>query len=258
MTILIVDDQVSVVSGLFFGINWKKIGIQKVLKAYSAAEARDIIRMFHIDIILCDIEMPVENGLQLFSWVREQGYETECIFLTAHADFIYAKEAIGLGGFDYILQPARYEEIENDIVRLIDKIQIKREKEEMAYCGDIIKKRKSIFMDAVLHRLLFESGEVQTQAMKDLQKLGITINGAEDSCVVLFVLEDEKMLNWDSDLIKYTISNILEEIFLSYGYGVLLCTKERGRYIAYFYRKEPCILEKRNYCAKTGTLYYAV
>ena len=32
MTILIVDDQISVVSGLFSGIDWKKIGIQKVLR----------------------------------------------------------------------------------------------------------------------------------------------------------------------------------------------------------------------------------
>ena len=38
-------------------------------------------------------------------------------FLTAHADFGYAQTALTLGSFDYILQPARYEEIENSILR---------------------------------------------------------------------------------------------------------------------------------------------
>jgi two-component system, response regulator YesN len=76
--------------------------------------------------MLCDIEMPAESGLSLFRWVKKKGINVECIFLTAHADFIYAKEAIQLGGFDYILQPARYEDIEQAIVRAEEKIISKR------------------------------------------------------------------------------------------------------------------------------------
>ena len=85
----------------------------KVVPAYNAFEAKQILLTQRVDIMLCDIEMPVENGLALFRWVQEQGLDTECIFLTAHADFYYAKEAVRLGGFDYILQPARYEDIKH-------------------------------------------------------------------------------------------------------------------------------------------------
>ena len=109
MTVLIVDDQINVVSGLVLGIHWDKIGITKVLKAYNAYEAKEQLKKTEADIVLCDIEMPVENGLSLCTYCREQGYSSKFIFLTAHADFMYAKEAIQLGGFDYVLQPASYE-----------------------------------------------------------------------------------------------------------------------------------------------------
>ena len=55
--------------------------------------------MHRVDILLCDIEMPGENGLGLLRWVREQEKEIECIFLTCHAKFAYAQEAIILGSF---------------------------------------------------------------------------------------------------------------------------------------------------------------
>lgn len=246
MTILIVDDQVSVVSGLFFGIHWKKIGIQKILKAYSANEAREIFRCQHVDIMLCDIEMPVEDGISLLSWVREQGYDTECIFLTAHADFIYAKEAIRLGSFDYILQPARYEDIEKDIEKLINRIQIRRKKEEMAYCGDLVRNRKNVLMDVMVRNLLLETGEVQKQALYDLQKLNIAIKEDTRTFVACIVLHEdrEQLKDWDNHLIWFAISNILGELFVNYGYGVLLCAKERKEYIVYFYQKECYTIEK--------------
>jgi two-component system response regulator YesN len=246
MTVLVVDDQISVVSSLIFGIEWKKMGVTKTLKAYSASEARNIIQNQKVDILLCDVEMPVEDGLSLFSWVREQEYPIECIFLTAHADFIYAKEALRLGSFDYILQPARYEDIEMALVRVMDKIQISRKRAEMAFCGDLIHKRKNLFMDAVLHRLFLETGLTQEQAIMDIRKLGIPI---EDNCVTYLVLleihkETPITSDWENDLLHYTIENVLEELYSSYGYGILLYSKSRSEYLIYIYKKEPCRIEK--------------
>ncbi len=246
MTILIVDDQISVVSGLFSGIDWKKIGIQKVLKAYSANEAKEIFKRHDIDILLCDIEMPVEDGISLLTWVRDYNYDTECIFLTAHADFIYAKEAIRLGSFDYILQPARYEDIEKDIEKLSRKIQVRRKKEEMAYCGDMIQNRKTAFMNMILHNFLMEIGDLQREAIRDLQNLNIRIQENEKTYVAYLVFQKDKEVfgGWEPDLIRFVINNILEELFVSYGYGLLLFEKSREEYIAYFYQKEFCTIEK--------------
>ena len=130
MTVLVVDDQSNVVGGIISGVHWSDIGVTKVVPAYNAFEAKQILLTQRVDIMLCDIEMPVENGLALFRWVQEQGLDTECIFLTAHADFYYAKEAVRLGGFDYILQPARYEDIQASVLRAIHKVETRRELQE--------------------------------------------------------------------------------------------------------------------------------
>ena len=79
------------------GIAWKMMGFEHVYTAFNAAEAREILKKAEIAVMLCDIEMPVENGLSLLGWMRGEQMETECIFLTAHADFEYMQEAIREG-----------------------------------------------------------------------------------------------------------------------------------------------------------------
>ncbi|WP_195451151.1 response regulator [Anaeromassilibacillus sp. 1001302B_160321_C8] len=98
MTVLVVDDQTNVVSGIISGVHWSDIGVSKVLPAYNAFEAKQVLSTEKIDIMLCDIEMPVESGLDLFRWVRKQGLDTECIFLTAHADFFMQKRQSAWAG----------------------------------------------------------------------------------------------------------------------------------------------------------------
>ena len=246
MTVLVVDDQISVVSSLIFGIEWKKMGITKTLKAYSASEARNIIQSQQVDILLCDIEMPVEDGLSLFSWVKEMEYPIECIFLTAHADFIYAKEALRLGSFDYILQPARYEDIEKALAKAMDKVQLSRKKAELALSEDLIHKRKNLFLDAVLQRFFLETGYSQEQAAGDIRALGIPLEEDCATYAVLLEIQKESMeaKEWENDLIHYSIENVLEELFSSYGYGILLYARSRSEYILYLYKKEPCVIEK--------------
>ena len=102
MTVLIVDDQPDVVRGEQQGIDWGKLGIGRILTAYSVPEARELLLGERVDILLCDIEMPPHSGLELLSLIREQKLPARCIFLSAHAEFTYAQEAVRLGGFDYI------------------------------------------------------------------------------------------------------------------------------------------------------------
>ena len=83
MNVLIVDDQINVVSGVMFGVHWDRLGISQVYKAYNAYEAKQVLLEKQVDIMLCDIEMPVENGLSLLAWCRKQEMDVETIFLTA-------------------------------------------------------------------------------------------------------------------------------------------------------------------------------
>lgn len=128
MNLLIVDDQPNVLASLLCVINRSEIGISDVYTASCAPAARELLQTKEIHILMTDIEMPVESGISLIRWVREMRLEIECILLTSHADFFYAKQAIGLDVFEYIVQPARKEDIlyaiENAILRISKKLEI--------------------------------------------------------------------------------------------------------------------------------------
>lgn len=127
MKLLIVNDEEIVAETMKKEINWKLYGVDEVLTSYSADSARRYIAEGDVDIMLCDIEMPGENGVHLLRWVRENIEEIECIFLTCHANFDYARAAIELNCQDYLLLPAKYETIGETVKKVVERIMKKRE-----------------------------------------------------------------------------------------------------------------------------------
>ena len=111
MNLLIVNDEKLTADTMKEEVDWASCGIDRVFTAYDAGQAKEVFFREKIDIALCDIEMPGENGIELLRWIRREKIETECIYLTCHASFVYAREAIDLGCRSYILIPARDEEI---------------------------------------------------------------------------------------------------------------------------------------------------
>lgn len=230
MNVLIVDDQINVVSGVMFGVHWDRLGISQIYKAYNAYEAKQVLLEKQVDIMLCDIEMPVENGLSLLAWCRKQEMDVETIFLTAHADFLYAKEAVALGSFDYILQPARYEEIEDAVGRATEKIRMKQRVNEDSRYGQLLKNKKGVVLGAMLADLFSEEKNDVEIAMRNLEEIGICVTENSRLSLLDVVRWGKGLENWDQTLLYDTISNVLEELFYPYAWKALLCQQEKGIY----------------------------
>ncbi len=116
LTILLVDDERQVIDGILHGVDFSGIGFTEVLTARSGEDAQEIIRTKKVDILLTDIEMADLSGLQLLTWVRDQGYPILAIYCTAFRNFDYAKKAVELHAFDYFLKPVRYTELTKKLV----------------------------------------------------------------------------------------------------------------------------------------------
>ena len=142
MNLLLVNDEELTAETMKVDIPWQKYGIDQVFTAYSADNGRNCIEKNHIDIMLCDIEMPGENGISLLRWVRENKKDIECIFLTCHASFEYAREAIGLGCQDYLLIPAKYEKIGSTVLKVVNRIKEQREEKRYQEYGKIVLQEK--------------------------------------------------------------------------------------------------------------------
>ena len=105
--ILIVDDDVLFLQAICADTDFESIGFSQVHTASSAQEARSILAHMPIRVLLCDIEMPGESGLDLLRWVQERQLSVVTILLTCYSSFDYAQRAIRLGVFDYVLKPVR-------------------------------------------------------------------------------------------------------------------------------------------------------
>ena len=74
--------------------------------------------------LLCDIEMPPTNGFALLRLGAGAVFPAWCVFSFLRTrNFEYAQEAVKLGSFDYILQPAPYAEIEAAVERAAGKVR---------------------------------------------------------------------------------------------------------------------------------------
>lgn len=134
MEILIVDDEVMVVTLIKKHVDWEKIGVTAVRTAYNAQSAKRRVQENNIDLIICDIEMPQENGLVFLGWVKEHYPEISTIILTAYPEFHYAQTAISLGVKRYLLKPISFAELSETVKETVEEI-IEQKKATQVYEG---------------------------------------------------------------------------------------------------------------------------
>lgn len=220
MTVLLVDDQINILSGLISGINWDDLNITAIRTAGNAAQAKKILQAEQIDILLCDIEMPGENGLSLLRWARKEGMQFICIFLTSHADFMYAKEAIQLNCFDYILQPARYEDIHTVIAKSINRIKRENAEKELEQYGAIAKSHSSGLFQNLFNDWI-AGKELPVPALcNSLKMLGQNVQHANDCFVILGHLLRWHAEPWPAHEWVHTLNNIITEVYEE-NYGIV-------------------------------------
>lgn len=221
MTILLVDDQISILSGLISGIDWDALGVTAIRTADSARIARQILTSEHIDVLLCDIEMPRENGLSLLRWARNSHMDFVCVFLTSHADFLYAKEAIQLECFDYILQPARYDEIQTTIARAIDRVKENNTQKKLEQYGSLMRNHtSSLFQNLFLDWSAGKSLSVPSLCT-ELKRLGIDLQPYSDCFIIIGHLFHWRTEPWPTPEWSYALNNIIAETYETRQYGIL-------------------------------------
>jgi len=133
--ILVVDDEANLRKTLSTIL--KQQGYQ-TKQAGEAKEALEIIRKEKIALIILDIKMPGMTGIELLKLIREEGYHTPAIFITAYGSLNSAVEALRLGAYDYITKPFNPENILHTINRALDYWRLK---EENVYLRTELEKR---------------------------------------------------------------------------------------------------------------------
>ena len=102
--VFIVDDETIILSGIKFLIDWEKNDCVIMNTARNGSDALEKIRAFQPDIILCDIKMPIMDGVQLLEIVHREFPSIVFIMLTNLQEFHLVREAIHNRALDYLLK----------------------------------------------------------------------------------------------------------------------------------------------------------
>jgi YesN/AraC family two-component response regulator len=102
--LLLVDDEKFFLEGLKEGLSeYETIFTTDI--CFSVHEAKDLYNQNHYDLIISDIRMPQESGLDLFVYLKDQDYRGGFIAMTAYGSPEVLKRIKALGGLDVILKP---------------------------------------------------------------------------------------------------------------------------------------------------------
>lgn len=76
-----------------------------LLTARTAAQGIEQVAQHHPDVVLLDVRLPDQSGLQVFEQIRQIDADLPVIFITGHGSRATAIEAVKLGAFDFLLKP---------------------------------------------------------------------------------------------------------------------------------------------------------
>ncbi|CAM4115069.1 response regulator [Paenibacillus alkaliterrae] len=194
MRILIVDDEHVV-----------RNSMSRMIRTYSdkydvevaedGEEAIAILQQQPADLVISDIRMPVIDGIQLSSYIRQHYPDTHTILLTGYADFDYALHALRTDVFDYLLKPASKERIIECIQKVEQMLEHRENNEKLAL------KRNRDMLDKLIMDLLY----------------GLPISNCDEDLfppyddVILFSLTASRDILWERP-IRFFIKNVLLEL----------------------------------------------
>ncbi|MDZ7762550.1 MAG: response regulator [Desulfovermiculus sp.] len=122
--ILLVDDEPSILKILQRII--KRVGGECVT-ASSAEEARQALQSESFDLLLSDLYLPGESGMDLIKWVQEHFPYIGVIMISGEDDAEVAVRALEMGAYGYIIKPFKVNEIVINISNALRRQQLEAE-----------------------------------------------------------------------------------------------------------------------------------
>ncbi len=107
-SILIVEDDLTFSTMLKTWLTKQGFAVNSVS---SCGKARKALQTDKYDLILSDLRLPDQSGIQLLTWLRDLPDLTPVIIMTGYADIQSAVQAIKHGAMDYIPKPIQPDEL---------------------------------------------------------------------------------------------------------------------------------------------------
>ncbi|WP_379141730.1 response regulator [Paenibacillus sp. sgz500992] len=129
--VLLVDDEPIILRSLKVAIPWDELGLEIAGEARNGEVALRLIEEKAPQIIISDIRMPVIDGIALMKEVLPRSSKLIFIFISGYGEFEYARDALRLGAFDYLLKPIDHDELTEMLTRAKVRLDKQKENEQL-------------------------------------------------------------------------------------------------------------------------------
>lgn len=137
--ILIVDDEKSIRDTLKEILEYEKYQISEAADGLAGLA---VLEKEKIDVVLCDIQMPKMDGIELLEKAIESGFESQFIMISAHGTIETAVDATKKGAFDFIQKPPDLNRLLLTVRNALDKgslqTETKKLKKKVSKAWDIV------------------------------------------------------------------------------------------------------------------------
>lgn len=126
LNMLVADDEYLVLDSVKMIVSKNMKNINIIGTASNGREAIEKAISLKPDIVFMDIHMPGINGIEAIRQIKSVNSDTAFVILTAYEYFDYAKEALNLGVFEYLLKPINKSKLIETLNNIIEAINKKR------------------------------------------------------------------------------------------------------------------------------------
>lgn len=172
-----------------------------------------------IDVFFVDINMPFLNGFEFIRALQENQPDAVIVIITGYDKFEYAREALKLGVFEYLLKPI----MEEPFYEMLEKVKgrvLAREQENkyLAWAAMTLESNKQYLIGDLLKNAL--TGHLTSEELLFRgEYLGLDLPAAFTLTLIAtdYVGERDVRGEWDEDLLYFMTENVAREVFGAAG-----------------------------------------
>lgn len=158
-SLLIVDDEPSMLQGLSRNIHWETVGFKIAALLNDGRSAIEYLGKHRVDVVLSDVKMQGASGIDVAAYIYHHFPETKIVLLSGYREFGDAQKALDYKVQCYITKPFRISELRKtmgDIARHLQEEET-RQADRKSHEEEVRRwMRENLFVEAVIGALRSE------------------------------------------------------------------------------------------------------
>lgn len=212
--VLVADDEYIIRRGIIRFLR-KYDEMEVVAEAEDGEEALEEAKSQSIDVAFVDINMPFLNGLEFIREFKKIQPQALLVVITGYDEFEYAREALRLGVFEYMLKPLMEDSFDEMISSVIRELaEQKNTNQYLEWAKQMLKQNRKQMVEDMLVK--WSEGHLSREEVLDrIRYMGMKL--PEDILVTYIHITKIETVEvddgWNDDLLYYAAQNIINEVY---------------------------------------------